>query len=112
MIVPRTPLPLPLEDRPEEDLTPEEMTQLVRQLKVWILHSKLNQCSSLTMVQAKVANTTAIKREREDDNDNNPRANKKARSSADPVHLELNDDDTFTEVAVAPREKTIIALDD
>ncbi|KAG9587462.1 hypothetical protein KCU77_g9196, partial [Aureobasidium melanogenum] len=96
MIIPRTPSPVPLEDRPEEELTPEEMAQLVRQLK------------------AKVANTAAIKRERADDNDNNSHAPKKARSSAsaDPVHLELNDDDTFTEVTVAPKGKTIIALDD
>ncbi|KAG9638363.1 hypothetical protein KCU64_g13835, partial [Aureobasidium melanogenum] len=96
MIIPRTPSPVPLEDRPEEELTPEEMAQLVRQLK------------------AKVANTAAIKRERADDNDNNSHAPKKARSSAsaDPVHLELNDDDTFTEVTVAPKGKTIVALDD
>ncbi|KAG9965081.1 hypothetical protein KCU61_g1946, partial [Aureobasidium melanogenum] len=100
MIIPRTPSPVPLEDRPEEELTSEEMAELVRQLK------------------AKVANTDAIKREREDDDNNNSRAGKRARSSAsaDPVHLELNDDDddddTFTEVAVPPKEKTIIALDD
>ncbi|KAG9525875.1 hypothetical protein KCU93_g5713, partial [Aureobasidium melanogenum] len=95
MIIPRTPSPVPLEDRPEEELTAEEMAQLVRQLK------------------AKVANTAAIKREREDDNDNS-HARKRARSSAsaDPIHLELNDDDTFTQVTVPPKEKTIISLDD
>lgn len=38
MIIPRTTSPVPLEDRPEEELTPEEMAQLVRQLKVWINH--------------------------------------------------------------------------
>ncbi|KAH0006756.1 hypothetical protein KCU78_g12139, partial [Aureobasidium melanogenum] len=98
MIIPRTPSPVPLEDRPINELSPEEMAELVLQLK------------------AKVANTAAIKRERDgdNDNDNNSRARKRARTSAsaDPVHLELNDDDTFTEVAVAPKEKTIIALDD
>ncbi|KAK6007689.1 hypothetical protein QM012_004503 [Aureobasidium pullulans] len=94
MIIPRTPSPVPLEDLPEEDLTPEEMAQLIRQLKV------------------RIANTAAIKRERQDDNGNNLRTGKRARSSTDPVHLELNDDDTFTEVAVALKEKTIIALDD
>ncbi|KAH0159986.1 hypothetical protein KCU67_g6903, partial [Aureobasidium melanogenum] len=97
MIIPRTPSPVPLEDRPLSELSPEQMAELVLQLK------------------AKVANTAAIKRERADENDNNSRARKRARSSAsaDPVHLELNDDDdTFTEVAVAPKEKTIISLDD
>lgn len=34
MIIPRTPSPVPLEDRPEEELNPEEMAELVRLLKV------------------------------------------------------------------------------
>jgi hypothetical protein len=33
-IIPREPTPLPLEERPEEELTPEELLQVVRILKV------------------------------------------------------------------------------
>jgi hypothetical protein len=33
-IIPREPNPLPLEERPEEELTPEELLQVVRTLKV------------------------------------------------------------------------------
>ncbi|KAH0364053.1 hypothetical protein KCU65_g6976, partial [Aureobasidium melanogenum] len=100
MIIPRTPSPVPLEDRPEEELSREEMTELLRRYKA--------SASSTAEIKKE------LKREREDD-DNSSRIGKRARSSAsaDPVHLELNDDDdTFTEVAVAPKEKTIISLDD
>jgi hypothetical protein len=33
-IIPREPTPLPLEERPEEELTPEELLQVVRTFKV------------------------------------------------------------------------------
>jgi hypothetical protein len=33
-IIPREPTPLPLEERPEEELTPEELLQVIRILKV------------------------------------------------------------------------------
>ncbi|KAG9683845.1 hypothetical protein KCU95_g18025, partial [Aureobasidium melanogenum] len=100
MIIPRTPSPIPLEDRPEEELSREEMTELLRRYKA--------NASSTASIKKET------KREREDDNDNSY-TGKRARSStsADPVHLELNDDDdTFTEIAVAPKDKTIIPLDD
>ncbi|THX83186.1 hypothetical protein D6D05_03603 [Aureobasidium pullulans] len=99
MIIPRTPSPVPLEDRPEEELNPEEMAELVRLLK------------------AKVAVTSQVKkevkRELEDDDDNDSRARKRARPSASAINFEINDDDTFTEVAVIhkEKEKEVIALD-
>ncbi|TIA62545.1 hypothetical protein D6C77_02681 [Aureobasidium pullulans] len=99
MIIPRTPSPVPLEDRPEEELNPEEMAELVRLLK------------------AKVAVTSQVKkevkRELEDDDDSNFRARKRARPSAGAINFEINDDDTFTEVAVVHKEKDkeVIALD-
>ena len=34
MIIPRSPSPQPLEERAEEDLTPEEMRELIRRQKV------------------------------------------------------------------------------
>lgn len=34
MIIPRIPSPVPLEDRPINELSPEEMVELVAQLKV------------------------------------------------------------------------------
>ncbi|THY04794.1 hypothetical protein D6D02_07885 [Aureobasidium pullulans] len=94
MIIPRTPSPVPLEDRPEEELNPEEMAEL-----------------------AKVAVTSQVKkevkRELEDDDDNDSRARKRARPSAGAINFEINDDDTFTEVAVVHKEKDkeVIALD-
>ncbi|THY50640.1 hypothetical protein D6C97_06964 [Aureobasidium pullulans] len=99
MIIPRTPSPVPLEDRPEEELNPEEMAELVRLLK------------------AKVAVTSQVKkevkRELEDDDDSNFRARKRARPSASAINFEINDDDTFTEVAVVhkEKEKEVIAVD-
>jgi hypothetical protein len=33
-IIPREPTPLPLEEKPEDELTPEELLQVVRTLKV------------------------------------------------------------------------------
>ncbi|THZ08482.1 hypothetical protein D6C93_00503 [Aureobasidium pullulans] len=94
MIIPRTPSPVPLEDRPEEELNPEEMAEL-----------------------AKVAVTSQVKkevkRELEDDDDNDSRARKRARPSASAINFEINDDDTFTEVTVVhkEKEKEVIVLD-
>ncbi|THX82003.1 hypothetical protein D6D04_03752 [Aureobasidium pullulans] len=99
MIIPRTPSPVPLEDRPEEELNPEEMAELVRLLK------------------AKVAVTSQVKkevkRELEDDDDNDSRVRKRARPSVSAINFEINDDDTFTEVTVVhkEKEKEVIALD-
>lgn len=33
-VIPRTPSPVPLEDRPEDELSPEELRELVKRLKV------------------------------------------------------------------------------
>ncbi|CAD0109022.1 unnamed protein product, partial [Aureobasidium uvarum] len=100
LIIPRTPSPVPLEDRPEKDLSPEEMAELLRRYR------------------AKDANSASVKkqvkRESEDAEDNDSHSHKRARLSNGPVHLELNDDDTFTEVAVPvkkEKEKETIALD-
>lgn len=71
------------------------------------------------MLQAKEANTDAVKkelkRERENDTLGNSRRSKRAQPTAGSVYLELNDDDTFTQIVVAnPRitqEPDVIALD-
>lgn len=36
-IVPKSPTPVPLEDRPIEELTPDELRELVRRQRVWYL---------------------------------------------------------------------------
>ena len=36
-IIPREPTPVPLEERPEDELTPEELRELVRRFKVFLL---------------------------------------------------------------------------
>lgn len=71
------------------------------------------------MLQAKEANTDAVKkelkRERENDTLRNPRRSKRAQPTAGSVYLELNDDDTFTQIVVAnpqiTQESDVIALD-
>ncbi|KAG9517387.1 hypothetical protein KCV07_g6167, partial [Aureobasidium melanogenum] len=106
MIIPRTPSPVPLEDRPINELSPEEMAELLRRYKA--------NASSTAEIKKELKRERDDDDDDDDDDDNNSRARKRARTSAsaDPAHLELNDDDTFTEVAVAPKEKTIISLDD
>ncbi|KAI5269936.1 hypothetical protein E4T47_06591 [Aureobasidium subglaciale] len=92
MIVPRTPLPTPLEDRPEEELTHEQTMELLRRYK------------------AKEARNIEIKKEREND-DYNSRAHKRVRSIITSTYLELNDDETFTELSVVNKEKSIPIID-
>lgn len=41
-ILPREPTPVPLEERPEDELSPEELRQLVRRFRVCILLSFLS----------------------------------------------------------------------
>ncbi|KAG9591014.1 hypothetical protein KCU77_g6519, partial [Aureobasidium melanogenum] len=99
LIIPRTPPPTPLEERPVEELSREEMTELLRQY------------------QAKETNTETVKkelkRERENDTLRNCRRFKRARPTPGSDYLELNDDDTFTQIAAAEQEKEqdVIALD-
>lgn len=82
-----------------------------------IFRRRLKTGSLLTTIQAKVAVTSQVKkevkRELEDDDDSNFRARKRARPSAGAINFEINDDDTFTEVAVVHKEKDkeVIALD-
>lgn len=48
-IVPREPTPLPLEERPEDELTAEELRQVVRQLKkVNCIITALTQCAEMS----------------------------------------------------------------
>ncbi|KAG9857874.1 hypothetical protein KCU98_g705, partial [Aureobasidium melanogenum] len=94
MIIPRTPSPVPLEDRPEEDLGAEEKTELIRSLK------------------AKLANTVPtkkeVKRELEEDDQYASRPRPKRHVSNPPIYFELNENDTFTEVK---KQKDVIVLD-
>ncbi|KAI5199064.1 hypothetical protein E4T39_06406 [Aureobasidium subglaciale] len=92
MIVPRTPSPTPLEDRPEEELTHEQTMELLRRYK------------------AKEARNIEIKRERENDDDDSG-AHKRTRSTITSAYLELNDDGTFTELPVVDKEKNIPIVD-
>ncbi|KAG9551951.1 hypothetical protein KCU71_g14152, partial [Aureobasidium melanogenum] len=99
LIIPRTPPPTPLEERPVEELSREEMTELLRRY------------------QAKEINTATIKkepkREHEHETPSNCRRFKRARPTPGSVYLELNDDDTFTQIAVAEqgKEQDVTALD-
>ncbi|THY27019.1 hypothetical protein D6D00_05256 [Aureobasidium pullulans] len=99
MIVPRTPSPVPLRERPIETLSEAEKAELISQL--------------LAETASNVRVKKEVKRELEDDDDNDSRARKRARPSASAINFEINDDDTFTEVAVVHKEKDkeVIALD-
>ncbi|THX60033.1 hypothetical protein D6D06_01596 [Aureobasidium pullulans] len=100
MIVPRTPSPVPLRERPIETLSEAEKAELISQL--------------LAETASNVRVKKEVKRELEDDDyDNDSRARKRARPSASAINFEINDDDTFTEVTVThkEKEKEVIALD-
>ncbi|KAH0339329.1 hypothetical protein KCU81_g7237, partial [Aureobasidium melanogenum] len=91
LIIPRTPAPTPLEERPIEKLSHEETRELLRRY------------------QAERTNTATVKkepkREREDNSSRNCRRSKRARPTPGSVYLELNDDDTFTQIAVPEKEQ-------
>ncbi|THW64471.1 hypothetical protein D6D19_09493 [Aureobasidium pullulans] len=103
MIVPRTPSPVPLRERPVDTLSEAEKAELIKQL--------LAETANNVRVNQEIKKE--VKRELVDGEDDNPRAHKRARPSIGPIHLELNDDDTFTETAVINKEKErdTIALD-
>ncbi|KAI5199508.1 hypothetical protein AUEXF2481DRAFT_470 [Aureobasidium subglaciale EXF-2481] len=92
IIVPRTPSPTPLEDRPEEQLTHEQTMELLRRYK------------------AKEARNIEIKKEIDND-DYNSRAHKRVRSTITSTYLELNDDETFIELSAVNKEKNIPIVD-
>ncbi|KAL2032885.1 hypothetical protein VTO58DRAFT_106057 [Aureobasidium pullulans] len=99
LIIPRTPSPVPLRNRPIAELNEQEKAELIEQL--------LSENAEKDLVNKR------IKRELSNDDDNNSHTNKRVRTSIEPVSLELNDDDTFTEVTVVhkEKEKEVIALD-
>ncbi|TIA03376.1 hypothetical protein D6C82_01908 [Aureobasidium pullulans] len=115
LIIPRTPSPIPLEDRPEQELSREELAELLRKYKArktltFILSSARK--DSLTPVETALANKK-IKRELENGRGDDSRAGKKARLSTASIYLELNDDDTFTQIAVVNKQKEmeVITMD-
>ncbi|THZ28569.1 hypothetical protein D6C91_01865 [Aureobasidium pullulans] len=99
LIIPRTPSPIPLEDRPEQELSREELAELLRKYKA-------------KAVETALANKK-IKRELENGGGDDSRAGKKARLSTASIYLELNDDDTFTQIAVVNKQKEmeVITMD-
>ncbi|THW64293.1 hypothetical protein D6C98_02246 [Aureobasidium pullulans] len=99
LIIPRTPSPIPLEDRPEQELSREELAELLRKYKA-------------KAVETALANKK-IKRELENGRGDDSRAGKKARLSTASIHLELNDDDTFTQIDVVNKQKEmeVITMD-
>ncbi|THX94011.1 hypothetical protein D6D08_01816, partial [Aureobasidium pullulans] len=99
LIIPRTPSPIPLEDRPEQELSREELAELLRKYKA-------------KAVETALANKK-IKRELENGGGDDSRAGKKARLSTASIYLELNDDDTFTQIPVVNKQKEmeVITMD-
>jgi len=65
-LIPRTPSPVPLEDRPVDELTPDEMRQLIVQQRVWqnnISRYAGTHCTYANMIQESQVQTQKIKRE-------------------------------------------------
>jgi len=95
-LVPRTPSPIPLEDRPVDELTPDEMRQLIIQQRVWQNDHPQYAGSRRTcadMIQERQVQTQKIKREV-----------KRERSTEDDSD---DSDDNFVVVKEGKRAKTL-----
>ena len=95
-IVPRSPSPVPLEDRPAAELSEAELRELVGIQKVCLPTSRSGTCKSLTPLQKRLAASEALKREVKRERSgsvSSSRPTKIARTSGGPVEMiDLTDD--------------------